>query len=128
MSPMRCAPRGEVSFLILFLLFSGRLFATPLITHPLARSPGANSLLDVSSNGTRFSLTSGMGRSEFVSVDAGKGAVGDGAAAFTGTAGQQNVPRSGGSSVGSAVGSASDQGSAQDDAATSGAAGGGPDR
>jgi len=96
MSPMNRAARRVLPLLILFCSCSARLFAGPLITHPLGISTGANSLLDVPSGGNRFWLSSSAG-----------------------TAGVQNGPRSVDGFVGVAGGSASDQGSAQTGESTS---------
>ncbi len=123
MSPMNRAARRELPLLILFCSCSASLFAAPLITHPLGISTGTNSLLDLSSGGTRFWLTSGLGGTELMSADAGKGITGDGATSSAGTVSVQNGPKWGDGSVGSAGGSASDQGSAQSGEATSGTQG-----
>ena len=114
MSPMNRIARRELAFLILFCSFSARLFAAPLITHPLGISTGANSLLDVSSGSTRFWLTSGMDGTEPMSAEAGKGTPGSDLTSSTGTAGVQNGPQSGDGSFGSAGGFASEsQGTSQ---------------
>src|SRR5208282_5619450 len=114
MSPMNRVARRVLPLLILFCSCSASLFAAPLITHPLGISTGANSLLDVSS---------GLGGTELMSADAGKGITGDDATSSAATVSVQNGPKSGGGSVGSAGGSASDQGSAHAGEATSGAEG-----
>ena len=114
MSPMNRIARRELAFLILFCSFSARLFAAPLITHPLGISTGANSLLDVSSGSTRFWLTSGMDGTEPMSAEAGKGTPGSDLTSSTGTAGVQNGPQSGDGSFGSAGDFASEsQGTSQ---------------
>src|SRR5271166_1535589 len=112
MSPMNRVARRELPLLILFCSFSARLFAAPLITYPLGISTGANRLLEVSSGSPQFWLTSGLGGTEPMSAEAGKGTPGSDLTSSAGTAGVQNGPRSGDGSVGSAGGSASDQGSA----------------
>src|SRR5208282_5047151 len=123
MSPMNRVARRVLPLLILFCSCSASLFAAPLITHPLGISTGANSLLDVSSGSTRFWFSSGLGGTELMSADAGKGITGDDATSSAATVSVQNGPKSGGGSVGSAGGSASDQGSAHTGEATSGAEG-----
>src|SRR5271166_939544 len=119
MSPMNRVARRELPLLILFCSFSARLFAAPLITHPLGISTGANRLLDVSSGSTRFWLTSELSGTEPMSAEAGKGTPGSDLTSSAGTAGVQNGPQSGDGSVGSAGGFASDQGSAHTGEATS---------
>src|SRR5271165_1660677 len=114
MSPMNRVARRELPLLILFCSFSARLFAAPLITYPLGVSTGANRLLDVSSGSTQFWLTSGLGGTEPMSAEAGKGTPGSDLTSSAGTAGVQNGPQSGDGSFGSAGGSASEtQGTSQ---------------
>ena len=118
MSPMNRVARRELPLLILFCSFSARLFAAPLITYPLGISTGANRLLEVSSGSPQFWLTSGLGGTEPMSAEAGKGTPGSDLTSSAGTAGVQNGPQSGDGSVGSAGGFASDQGSAHTGEAT----------
>jgi len=100
MSPMNRAACRVLSLLILFSSGSARLFAAPLITHPLDISTGASTLLDVPTGSNRFWLSSSAG-----------------------TGGVQNGPQSVDGSVLSAGGSASDQGSAHTGEATTGTEG-----
>ncbi len=114
MSAMNRVARRELPLLILFCSFSARLFAAPLITHPLGISTGANRLLDVSSGSTQFWLTSGLSGTEPMSAEAGKGTPGSDLTSSAGTAGVQNGPQSEDGSVGSAGGSTSEtQGTSQ---------------
>ncbi len=119
MSPMNRVARRDLPLLILFCSISARLFAAPLIAHPLGISTGANSLHDVSSGSTRFWLTSGLGGTEPMGAAAGKGTPGSDLTSSAGTAGVQYGRKSRDGSVGSAGGSASDQGSAHTGEATS---------
>ena len=102
MSPMNLvAPRAPT--LILLCSFSARLFAAPLIAHPLGISTGASSLFEVSSGSTQFRLSSGPGGTEPMSAEAGKGTPDSDLTSSAGTAGVQNGPKSGNGLVGSAA-------------------------
>ena len=100
MSPMIRAARSTMPLLIVLCSCSARLFAAPLITHPLGVSAVAKSLLDAASGGNRFWLSSSAG-----------------------TAGVHNGPQSVDGFVGAAGGSAPDQGSARTGMATAGTEG-----